>query len=113
MKRDRGICLPLVLHLNECGENKGRNISAVYDSLVHSSLLADFNKTNTKIFLKKTKLDPYSHRGLVQKEFKDKLCATIETRRKKKQTYMIYFLILTSYSKLDNLTGRGSKNHNF
>lgn len=55
MKRDRGICLPLVLHLNECGENKGRNISAVYDSLVHSSLLADFNKTNTKIFLKKKK----------------------------------------------------------
>lgn len=55
MKRDRGICLPLVLHLNECGENKGRNISAVYDSLVHSSLLADFNKTNIKIFLKKKK----------------------------------------------------------
>lgn len=105
-----------MLHLNECGEHKGRNISAVYDRLVHSSLLADLDKTNTRIFLKKNKLGPYSHRGWVQKEFKDKLCATIKRdnkeERRSRRIWSI-FLILTSHSKLANLTGRGSRYHNF
>lgn len=48
----------------------------VYDSLVHSSLLANLDKTNTNLFIFLNRLNPYSHRGLVQKESKDKLCAT-------------------------------------